>query len=417
MESLLRSSFRTLSSTLRSDGRAMRFSQAGTRLGSTPFVAVRTLKTHSWHPRRDAVELGSLAVPDRHFRSHMCRHFGSSACRLVNSPKKKNGSRSGNDKELVLDMQKVALYAIVLGGGAVYYVYHLERVPETGRRRFMSVKPQTEAKIAKEELTRLQEEYKGHILPPDHPVVKQIRTIVSAILEANNLGIVKDDTRIDTASSPDSEDIWEPDVASTWMEHSDTANTTMREWNLVVVNDNKVVNAAASVGSIIVFTGILPVAGDEQGLAAVLSHEIAHVVARHASEKMSSSYVLEYVVFLLGMLDLDAGLGRTLMRYLYSLPNSRTVELEADKIGLQLAARACFDPRGAPAMQKRLLEAEKRGGGRLLNVSFLSTHPTGEKRIKILVDQLPEAYALRASSSACAHLQDDFDAFRMIADK
>ncbi|KAI5123023.1 hypothetical protein M0805_007644 [Coniferiporia weirii] len=385
--------------------------------GANSLLAAHAPATRSWHPPYKGVRFAVPAVPDCHFRSR--RQFSSADARRFGPSRPSPQPSTGLDTDWEKWDTATKLAVIALVGGTAYYLTHLEQVPETGRWRFMSVNPKAEAQIAEQEQASLQEEYKGRILPSNHPVVQQIRRIVSAILEANNLGVVKGEYPAYTGPGPGSEDMWDPDSERTGYRESDGSDThtNTREWNLIVVHDEKVVNAAASHGTIIVFTGILPVARDEQGLAAVLSHEIAHVVARHVSEKLSSMLVFKFVVNVLGVLGLDPGFGSLLMEYLYSLPNSRTQELEADKIGLQLAARACFDPRGAPAMQARLLDLERRQGSRRLNVSFLYTHPTGDQRIKLLTDALPEAYTLRASSGACAHLQDDFDAFREAADR
>ncbi|KAH8113141.1 peptidase family M48-domain-containing protein [Phellopilus nigrolimitatus] len=377
--------------------------------GSGSLLGTRAVTTHSWRPQCKAskrpVPVGSVSV--HHHRTW--RPFGSSRLTRIN----KRDSRAGSDQAdgtKPLDARMILIAIAVVGGGA-YYVTHLEKVPETGRWRFMSVSPRVEAALAKDEHKEFLNEYKGRILPASHPVTLEVRKVVSAILEANNLGTLKGDVFERPNAGPGMEDVWDPDGSSAQFKEDETASGSTREWTLIVVNDNKTVNAAAGHGNIIVFTGILPVARDEQGLAAVLSH-----VARHISERLSSLLVLNFVLYTLGALGLDPGFGSLILKYLYTLPNSRTQELEADKIGLKLAAHACFDPRAAPAMQKRLLDAEKSSGARRLNVSFLYTHPTGEQRVELLTNALPEAYALRAASGTCASLQDDFDAFRETVD-
>lgn len=78
------------------------------------------------------------------------------------------------------------------------------------------------------------------------------------------------------------------------------------------------------------FTGILPICQDEDGLAAVLGHEIAHVVAHHPAERMSGSFVsLIAVVAISFLFDVSGNLPSMLMNLLYSLPNSRTQEISA----------------------------------------------------------------------------------------
>jgi len=179
----------------------------------------------------------------------------------------------------------------------------------------------------------------------------------------------------------------------------------------MVVDDPKVVNAMASFGNIVVFTGIIPVAKDEDGLAAILGHEIAHVVARHNAERYSSMKVLLAFATLLEVLGLDVGIARLFTTFLLDLPNSRKQELEADVIGLRLSAKACYDPDAAPLMFTRMGQLEKAQGKRL-NVDFLYTHPTSENRVKMLQALLPEAYSIQANSPMCVGMQEQLDSFQ-----
>lgn len=79
-------------------------------------------------------------------------------------------------------------------------------------------------------------------------------------------------------------------------------------------------------------TGILPVCANEDGLAAVLGHEVAHQVARHAGEKMSSQKVYAALSWLALLLGIDAGITSPAIGLLLQLPNSRAAESEADRV-------------------------------------------------------------------------------------
>ncbi|KAI9142122.1 peptidase M48 [Paraphysoderma sedebokerense] len=101
-------------------------------------------------------------------------------------------------------------------------------------------------------------------------------------------------------------------------------------------------------GKVFVFTGILPVVKNEDGLAVVLGHEIAHQVARHSSEKLSWLKVLMLAQFLLSFVfDTSLFFNRMFLELGILLPFSRKMEVEADEIGLMLTAQACYDPREA----------------------------------------------------------------------
>ncbi|HHM04938.1 MAG TPA: M48 family peptidase [Gammaproteobacteria bacterium] len=158
------------------------------------------------------------------------------------------------------------------------------------------------------------------------------------------------------------------------------------EWDVVVFKD-PAVNAFALPGSHIgVYTGLLGVAQTQDQLAAVLGHEVGHVLARHGNERVSQQVATEQVLGfiaastgvqgrdprLLGLLGLGAQVG-------VLLPFSRLQESEADRIGLKLMAKAGFDPAQAVALWRNM--AENGGAG---PPQFLSTHPSHDTRIKDL---------------------------------
>ncbi|KAF8634312.1 hypothetical protein AX15_000973 [Amanita polypyramis BW_CC] len=204
-------------------------------------------------------------------------------------------------------------------------------------------------------------------------------------------------------------EIWDPDT-----EQRSSSLTNMgsaKEWDVIVVNDPKMVNAMAVPGMIIVFTGILPVCGDEQGLSVVLSHEIAHVVARHAAERISSQTIMISSIILLNLIGVNFDLSRTIEDLMFKLPNSRAQEREADYIGLKLMARGCFDPKAAPKVFDRLDKIESKIGPKFM-FDFLETHPSSKSRVEYLEQLLPEAFAIRASNTECAEMEKKVCRFR-----
>ncbi|TFK59699.1 hypothetical protein BDN72DRAFT_965967 [Pluteus cervinus] len=307
--------------------------------------------------------------------------------------------KTGRGHQLELGA-KVGAGIVVLGG--VYYVLHLEQVPETGRWRFMNTSPKYEAELG--ELLRRQsyEEFKDKILPPDHPYVRQIRHVASKIITSANLGYVTGDGPVLTAPSPDPGS-WDPDSQVS------AARRSAREWEVLVVNDLNIVNAQATPGLVVVYTGILPVCQDEQGLASVLSHEIGHVVARHTAERVSSQTVVIILSLLMQSLGFDWGLSSLINNLFLELPNSRKQEQEADIIGLRLMANACYDPRAAPEMFARLGKVEGRRGN---SFEFMRTHPLSENRVKYLQELLPEAFSILAANPECTSLAERMQGFR-----
>ena len=150
-------------------------------------------------------------------------------------------------------------------------------------------------------------------------------------------------------------------------------------------------------GKVGIFTGILKYTKDEAGMATVISHEVAHALARHAGERLSQSMLAQA-----GGLGLGVALGgmgsaaSTAIMQGYSLgtqlgillPYSRTQEYEADHIGLILMAKAGYDPAQALEFWKRMMTKDKKGAKL---PEFMSTHPTDASRLKELQDFLPEA--------------------------
>ncbi|KAG9045691.1 hypothetical protein FS837_005847 [Tulasnella sp. UAMH 9824] len=323
----------------------------------------------------------------------------------------------------------------VTGAGGVYYVYHLERVEETGRWRFIDVSPEKEREYGREADQEVLKEFAGKILPASDPLVRRITNVASRIITAANLGEVKGASSSNQLPAQaggwsilptSSEGAFGGDDASTaaWdmtPAQRSVAERLRQEWEVYVIKDDKTPNAfVTGGGKIFVFTGIVPVAANDDGLATVIGHEIAHQVQRHSAEKLSGAKVFGALVILLEILGLDVGLSRLGLTLLMSLPNSRAMESEADNVGLRLMAQACFDPRESVRMWERMSEIEKqqRGGGLFSfgGGDFLQTHPANEKRILALQQWIPNALSVRAASSCAIDdhrtVGDEFRAFQ-----
>lgn len=114
------------------------------------------------------------------------------------------------------------------------------------------------------------------------------------------------------------------------------------------------------------YSGILPICKDDNGLSAVLGHEIAHNIAQHAAERMSSVFYLQpifwglvyidFVVF--GGLGVSRALGNVILDLGVMRPASRQQENEADLIGLMLMAQSCYDPRAAVGLVSNIFDLQ-----------------------------------------------------------
>ena len=170
-------------------------------------------------------------------------------------------------------------------------------------------------------------------------------------------------------------------------------------WEVKLVSSPQVNAFCLPGGKIVVYTGILPVAQTEAGLATVMGHEMAHATLRHGSERLlqqkATQTLLTGAQASLG--DMSYEQQRAIMgaigagaQYGVLLPFSRDHESEADKVGLLYMARAGFDPREAVEFWQRMAEASA-GSGKPLE--FMSTHPSDATRIAALRGLLPQAQA------------------------
>ncbi|MES1946013.1 peptidase M48 Ste24p [Salinisphaera sp. C84B14] len=170
------------------------------------------------------------------------------------------------------------------------------------------------------------------------------------------------------------------------------------EWEVTVFKDDQVNAFALPGGKIGVYSGLLDVAKTDDQLAAVIGHEVGHVLADHGNERVSQQAAtqggLQVVSAFLG--GSGGGGNQAVMSALglgaqvgILLPFSRTQESEADTIGLELMARAGFDPRQSVALWQNMAAA---GGEK--PAEFMSTHPSNQSRINNLESHMNQAMQL-----------------------
>jgi predicted Zn-dependent protease len=154
------------------------------------------------------------------------------------------------------------------------------------------------------------------------------------------------------------------------------------EWSVQVIDDPKNVNAWCMAGGrMAIYTGlILKVDPTDDELAQVMGHEIAHALANHTAERMSVAMAGQAGVLAVGIFSDNPGTAMATAavaaKLALDLPNSRTAENEADRIGIELAAKAGYDPRAAVTLWQKMGAV----GGGTAPPAFLSTHPSDEQR-------------------------------------
>ena len=181
--------------------------------------------------------------------------------------------------------------------------------------------------------------------------------------------------------------------------------TSAFDWEFILIDESETVNAwALPGGKTAVFTGLLRITQDENGLAAIIGHEIAHAVLQHGIERMTQQVLLGGALGLASVAlgDMSASERDATLQALsglssigIALPFSRTHESEADEVGLYFAAAAGYDPRAAIGVWERM--ADNSGDG--APPEILSTHPSDDTRIADLQEWMPTALELYRSGN------------------
>ncbi len=241
------------------------------------------------------------------------------------------------------------VYAGVIAAGLLgsFYYSHLEEVPITQRRRFVAISKEKELEYGLKTYKAILDSYHDHILPSYHPLSQQVQSVVTQLTQL-------------------------PELKG-------------QNWKVHVINSNIPNAFVVAGGHIFVFTGILPIANTSDKLSAVLSHEIAHVVARHHAEGQSLQVGLAVLASAINFfINPPEFLTNMIIQLGLDLPHSRMRESEADEIGLYLMSKACFDPHGATQYWQSMLDhrvsaidpSKQKGMS-----DFWSTHPADQARI------------------------------------
>lgn len=263
-----------------------------------------------------------------------------------------------------LRLLPLVLFALYFG---YYWLTNRSEVPFTGRKQLVDISREQEAELGLQSYQQILSQER--VLPPSAPESKLVRDIAVRLIKAVR--------KLDPKADPGF------------------------EWDVNVVQSNQANAFALPGGKLAIYTGIFPVTANENGLAAVMGHEIAHAIARHGAERMAYQKLVQVGSMAAGvsMSDMDPGQRQMIMQALGAgasygvlLPFSREHESEADHMGLMFAAAACFDPREAPRLWERMGAASQ--GPR--PSEFASTHPSHETRIRQLNEWMPEAMEIRA---------------------
>ena len=256
-----------------------------------------------------------------------------------------------------------------------YWVSNREQSPYTGRKQLIATGPQEEAALGlqayKEVLAQSQVVTSGPEPVRVDAIAKRLEAVAPKV---------------------------EAELAA---EHGAKADTdwTSFDWQTSVLQSDEVNAFCLPGGKIAVYTGLLPVAQNDDALAIVMGHEISHALLHHGAERMAQQHLAQIGTIATGIAagNMDPQQQRMVMGALgvgtqfgVLLPFSRKDESEADEIGLMLAAAACYNPQEAIPLWQRM---EQQGGQRA--PQFMSTHPNPGNRIQRLQELMPKALAMR----------------------
>ncbi|KAK2589191.1 hypothetical protein KPH14_002003 [Odynerus spinipes] len=255
----------------------------------------------------------------------------------------------------------------------IYYVTHLETDPITKRKRFIIFNKKEQAELGRLIFEMHLEQHKELLVSRDHPAYKRLVRIIKNILIKNK----------------------------------DLISINEKEWTLTIV-DSPLKNAyVIPERNIFFFLGALNIVDNDDQLTFILAHEMAHALLLHAVEQFSNALLLDVLLIIPIMLlwacfpDLIALFFHLVVQHivnvLHSLPYSRSLENEADDVGLKLAAKACADIREAVVfwgVMRTLSEMQSE----VNPVPWLSTHPAHGDREQSLNKKLPVAIELMRSS-------------------
>lgn len=277
--------------------------------------------------------------------------------------KRFNNTSSDFNLTHILYNRRTAYFGAGLLG---FYVYNLDEAPFSKRLRFIWIPYWLERKIGDYSYRQIMYQYQNQIVPTNDPLYSKIGTIMNKLLTV----------AISSSFDPTDEKQRNHLESLNWQIH------------IIQVDPRKVPPNAFILpnGKIFIFSSILPICKNDDGLATVLSHELSHQLAHHSSEQLSKQPF--YIILSTALYSLTgiSWFNDLLIEGLIRMPASREMESEADRIGCELMARLCFDVKEAVKFWGRMNQYEEnlKSTSQVqqgLFLEFFSTHPATSKRV------------------------------------
>ncbi|GAM28087.1 hypothetical protein SAMD00019534_112630 [Acytostelium subglobosum LB1] len=288
----------------------------------------------------------------RHFHSNLPNYFVFSKTLRLVLPFAMGGIREwirqGNS------LLRFAFICVVMFGSCGLYIYfNQESAPITGRSRFIGVTVEEERDISDMGYASVMELYADSILPDNNVLQNQVRLVAKSLIPYSGIQL---------------------------------------PWECHVINSPEVNAFVLPNGKIFVFTGLFEIVQTEDELAAVMSHEIGHAIARHSAERMSLLKVgIVFLTLTRGLLGdtITGNVATMITTYLLELSYSRMQEIEADIIGLGILKSAGYNLQAAISVQEKLAQLSDSEDDSKI-VSLLATHPKCSDRVSKMKEWITE---------------------------
>ncbi|HEY0661501.1 MAG TPA: M48 family metallopeptidase [Lysobacter sp.] len=251
--------------------------------------------------------------------------------------------------------------------------------PYTGETAHYGATAEEEIQLGAQAYQQVQSDAaaQGALLPPTAQVSQQIREIAGRLV-----------ARVPQVTT---------DLAAANQQQAPTDYQGF-QWDVSVIQSEEANAFCLPGGKMAVYTGLIPIAQNQDAMAVVMGHEIAHALLRHGSQRMAQQKLVQVGQMAAGVAlgGMDPSQQQAVMaalgagaQYGFILPYGRSHETQADQVGLMLAAAACFNPREAIPLWERMSEL----GGGARPPEFASTHPDPANRIQTLQSLMPQAEA------------------------
>lgn len=285
------------------------------------------------------------------------------------------------------DQVRESWYLIAFAGagfcslGVLYYRWHVEETPLTGRQRFIAVTHEQFMKIANAQAEAHLENFQDKLLPMNHPYYERVQRVEKRLVKAN------------------------PEMSKLMGSTS---------WKCHVIDDPTTINAfVLPTGHVFVFTGILEFAQNDDQLAIIIAHEMAHALLNHGIEQVSYVQLLDFFIIVTmaaiwcilptdGISLISQWFYEKFITLMLHMPYSRMLEKEADKVGSELAAKACYDVREGSVFWARMGLMDEIKATDDTVPEWLSTHPSYERRVELFDFLVPKAMEIRQSAQCPA---------------